>query len=92
MGAQGSAAAGIGRTGGTGEIWDLGREVTFQAQNRVQTGRDSPPRFGSGPREGQPRAPSQKPPRRPGPDGPTGLPPHVSSERCLNLRETRKFP
>lgn len=53
-------------------------------------GERQPASVGSGPREGQPRAPSQKPPRRPAPDGPTGLPPHVSSERCLNLSETRK--
>lgn len=64
--------------------------MTFQARDRVRTGRDSPPQFGSGPREGHPRAPSQKPPRRPGPDGPSGLPPHVFSERCPNLSETRK--
>lgn len=50
----------------------------------------SPPQFGSGTREGQPRAQSQKPLRRPGPEGPPGLPPHVSSARCPNPSETRK--
>ncbi|MBZ3876640.1 mRNA turnover protein 4-like protein [Sciurus carolinensis] len=47
--------------------------------------------IGSGTREGSPRGPSQRPPRRRGPIGPHSRLPHVASARCRNPSATRKL-
>lgn len=74
-----SSGLGVPRTRGKSP-WRPGEERRRRAAAQIE----------SGTREGSPRGPSQRPPRRRGPNRLPRLPLHVAAERCPNPSATRK--